>query len=80
MSEDKAKLDDLACCRIGGRSVNVCQECLGKCCCNIDTGYRCQHMGAQVYMHDCDYCIDGIHSIHCSWANDWHSCNCGAFD
>jgi hypothetical protein len=38
---------------------NPCPQCKGKCCRNIDSGYRVLHMAAQVYMHDCDYCDDG---------------------
>ena len=43
--------------------MSVCQTCLGKCCRNIDTGYKCAHMGAQVYAHECDYCSDGTNPI-----------------
>ena len=43
--------------------MSVCQTCLGKCCRNIDTGYKCAHMGAQVYVHECDYCSDGTDPI-----------------
>jgi hypothetical protein len=38
---------------------NSCPQCKGKCCRNIDSGYRVLHMAAQVYMHDCDYCDEG---------------------
>jgi len=38
---------------------NPCPQCKGKCCRNIDSGYRVLHMAAQVYMHDCDFCDDG---------------------
>ena len=39
--------------------INQCQHCKGKCCRDIDFGYRVVHMGAQCYMHECDYCDDG---------------------
>jgi hypothetical protein len=38
---------------------NVCPTCKGKCCRDTDYGYRVVHMGAEVYMHDCEYCKDG---------------------
>ena len=38
---------------------NPCPHCKGKCCRDIDFGYRVVHMGAQCYMHECDYCEDG---------------------
>ena len=37
-----------------------CPTCKGRCCRNIDVGYRVVHMGAEVYTHDCDDCCDGI--------------------
>jgi hypothetical protein len=37
----------------------TCPECNGKCCRNIDTKYRTQHMGAEVYEHMCEACHDG---------------------
>lgn len=37
---------------------NQCPHCKGKCCRDIDFGYRVVHMGAQCYMHECDYCED----------------------
>jgi hypothetical protein len=24
--------------------------------------------------------FDSIHTADCPWHNDWHACNCGAFD
>lgn len=39
--------------------MKMCGKCLGKCCRNYDTNYKCAHMAAQVYVHECDYCLDG---------------------
>ena len=39
-----------------------CPHCKGKCCRDIDSGYRgyrTTHMAAQVFMHHCDHCEDG---------------------
>ena len=36
-----------------------CPECNGKCCRDVDYGYRVAHMGAEIYMHSCDNCDDG---------------------
>lgn len=38
---------------------NACLKCKGQCCRDVDLGYRVEHMGAEVYQHDCDYCLDG---------------------
>lgn len=36
----------------------TCPMCQGKCCRDVDSGYRVEHMGAEVYLHACD-CADG---------------------
>ena len=40
-----------------------CPTCEGKCCRDIDGGYRVVHMGAEVYTHDCDDCDDGTYEV-----------------
>ncbi len=40
-----------------------CPTCKGRCCRDIDLGYRTVHMGAEVYRHDCDDCWDGTYEI-----------------
>ena len=37
-----------------------CPVCKGRCCRDIDFGYRVVHMGAEVYTHDCDDCCNGV--------------------
>ena len=39
--------------------VNACPACRGLCCRNTDFGNPVLHMGAEVYTHECDYCVDG---------------------
>ena len=41
-----------------------CPTCEGKCC-RDDLGYRVMHMGAELYMHDCDDCDDGSEDDSC---------------
>ena len=36
-----------------------CPVCTGGCCRDTETGYRTVHMGAECYLHDCDFCHDG---------------------
>jgi hypothetical protein len=36
----------------------TCPTCKGKCCRDLDYGYRVEHMSAESY-HDCDACFDG---------------------
>jgi hypothetical protein len=36
-----------------------CPECKGRCCRDVDTGYRHAHADAAIHMHDCDACFDG---------------------
>ena len=40
----------------------TCPMCQGKCCRDVDSGYRVEHMAAEVYLHACD-CADG------TWVN-----------
>ena len=40
-----------------------CPVCKGKCCRDLDLGYRVVHMGAEVYTHDCDDCDDGTYEV-----------------
>ena len=40
----------------------ICPMCQGKCCRDVDSGYRVEHMAAEVYLHACD-CADG------TWVN-----------
>jgi len=37
----------------------TCPICHGKCCRDVDSGYRVEHMAAEVYVHGCDHCADG---------------------
>ena len=36
-----------------------CPHCRGKCCVDLDLGYRVSHCGAQFFEHACDFCVDG---------------------
>lgn len=36
----------------------TCPVCQGRCCRDVDSGYRVEHMAAEVYLHACD-CADG---------------------
>ena len=36
-----------------------CPTCKGRCCRDIDLGYRTVHMGAECYEHVCELCVDG---------------------
>jgi len=36
-----------------------CPECKGRCCRDVDTGYRHAHADAAIHTHDCDACEDG---------------------
>lgn len=40
-------------------TANACPTCKGKCCRDMDYGYRVYHMAAEVYEHWCDDCRDG---------------------
>ena len=40
-------------------TANACPTCKGKCCRDVDLGYRVEHMGAECYEHHCDDCHDG---------------------
>lgn len=45
-------------------NLETCPHCQGKCCRNLDLGYRVEHFGAEVFRHDCDYCQDGTIPSH----------------
>lgn len=51
----------------------ICENCRGKCCRDIDTGYQVQHYGAEVFMHVCDYCTDG-EVPEASNPSSWYEC------
>lgn len=38
---------------------NACPTCKGKCCRDLDFGYRVAHMAAEIYEHACEDCRDG---------------------
>jgi hypothetical protein len=42
---------------------NTCPDCKGKCCRDLDLGYKVGHMGAAFYEHTCDACVDGTKYI-----------------